>query len=228
MTCYYIENASKDSRTYDAYVPVEQMGEVLTSAMLQTAIEKFGKGEFTRKQFDELRETFRTKKTEKHFNHFRYVWFGDDERIRWRDMDFDETVAPMGFDALKERGVFKVERFEEFDIETEDGTVTGKRNFYTFSMRKAYKVIDEMEEKFERKTIASQRTVKNKVDDLKFRLKCLKEELEDYETILEAENEGRVELITDSYPDGCMLLNDCEREFEKYTNMVMERVEQEA
>ena len=217
MTCYYIENAHTENRAYDSYVPVEQMKEILTAAMLQTAIEKFGNGEFTRKQFDELRESFREKKVEKRFSTF--CWHYDDSR--WEDVDFGESVAPMGFDALKERGIFSVERIEEFDIETEDGIVAGKHNFYKMSTRKAYSVINEMEKDFERKVLSSIRIVKHKVEDLEYQLEYLKEKLKNYKAALEEENKGRLELICDSYKDKWELQGNCEKEFDKYMNAVM-------
>ena len=218
MTCYYIENAHKERRTYDSYVPVEQMGEVLTSAMLQTAVRKFGEGEFTRKQFDELREEFRTKKTERRFDHF-YDWCYD-KRIRWYDVDFGEYVAPMCFDTLKERGIFDVERFENFEIETEDGTITAKRNYYTLNLRKVYRVIDEMGLKFEVQVRTSRRTVEKKVNDLRNQLEVLKQKLEGYEAILKMENEGRLPLVSDSHPHG-MVPSEYEKEFDKYVDAVI-------
>ena len=218
MTCYYIENAHKNNRNYDSYVPVEQMKEVLTAAMLQTAIEKFGKGEFTRKQFDELRENFRVKLTKKYFRTGIYCYGG-----RWNDVDFNETQAPMSFETLKERGVFTVERFEEFDIETEDSIVAGKRNFYKMNVRKAWNIISEMADEFASNTLKSCRTIKRKTEDISEEIRNLQEMLRCYESILDDENAQGVELVRDSYDNGWMSGDDCEKEFDKFVSAVIEK-----
>lgn len=222
MTCYYIENANKDNRNYDSYVPVEQMGEVLTAAMLQVAVEKFGKDEFTRRQFNDLRESFNVNRTTKRFNLHKYGYGHD---IGWEDFNYNCAISPMSFDALRERGVFEVKRFEGFDLETEDGTVAGKRNFYKLNMRKLWATVSEMMNRFAHNISKSGYAIENNIKDISCEIEDLQKKLEHYQKLLDKKNEQEVEIVRDAYDCYYGWTNDdnCEKEFDKYVNAVIEK-----